>query len=456
MKAAALPLLAVLLLAAPPPAAAAQEPQPPALDPFYTSLLDSGIQAYGDGDFAAAAQDLRLACFGLLEEPPRLASCLTYLGLAQAGAGDREGFTDTFRRLVPVEKRFRGYSRADLPAEVRNDYEQRLTQWVRAEQLTDVEAFAPLAVRQRAASVALLTPAKRRDALGDLIAAEPDRPLWRLLLGDLEIDEGHPEAAVARAEEVLAAEPGNVRAHCLRGLGRARLGTCSDAVSDLTTCPGLTTEARLAEASLGCLVALGEADAARNFLASLPAELQKSKGIARLGRDVARLPKPGDEATVAPPVPAPEQVEAAPEPPTTAADPGEDAAPELLPDERQALERARQMLRDTRYAGELDEPLRLAREVADAHPDSREAQHLVAQIAYRASKWQLAAAYFRRGGDPGDDQPVLLFYMAVSFYEAGDQEAAAAALRRALPHLDKTAFVTRYVDKILGGSGDPR
>jgi predicted Zn-dependent protease len=99
---------------------------------------------------------------------------------------------------------------------------------------------------------------------------------------------------------------------------------------------------------------------------------------------------------------------------------------------------------------DLREALRLARELADAHPDSKEAQYLAGAAAYRNSRWPEAAAYFRRGGPPGDDHPELLFYMAVAYYEVGDRPGAASALKRSLPNLQKTPFVESYVKRILG------
>lgn len=101
-------------------------------------------------------------------------------------------------------------------------------------------------------------------------------------------------------------------------------------------------------------------------------------------------------------------------------------------------------------SSDLKEALRLARQLADAHPDSKEVQYLAGEAAYRNSRWTEAAAYFRRGGTPGDDHPELLFYMAVAFYEVGDQPGAASALRRSLPNLQKTPYVESYVKRILG------
>jgi hypothetical protein len=125
-------------------------------------------------------------------------------------------------------------------------------------------------------------------------------------------------------------------------------------------------------------------------------------------------------------------------------------APKPLTDaQRQKLDQARKLLGDRRTAKELRQAFELSRAVADAHPDSKEAQLLAAEGAYRISRWSDAATYFRRGGDPGDEEPERLFYMAVALYESGDAPAAAAALRRSLPNLKRTPYVDSYTHKIL-------
>ncbi|HEX5757962.1 MAG TPA: hypothetical protein VF121_02105, partial [Thermoanaerobaculia bacterium] len=100
--------------------------------------------------------------------------------------------------------------------------------------------------------------------------------------------------------------------------------------------------------------------------------------------------------------------------------------------------------------GELRDALAAARELADANPSSREAQHLAAEAAYRSARWQDAAVYFKRGGEPGDARPELLFYYAVALYESGERSAAATALERSLPNLERTPYVDSYARRILG------
>lgn len=303
-------LAAALGLASAPPAEAAHA--------HYLRLLRQGTFALEQGEPETAAADLRLACFGFLEEPPLLGECLVRLGLAQAAINDGEGFGETFRRVVEVEQRFGGFGAADLSAEERAAFEAAI-----------VERIPPRTLGYS-------------DVFRHLIPHQPNRP---------------------KVQE----EPTR---------------------------------------------------------RSAPPERSE--------------PEP-------PPSPPPSPT---PPPSTETARPAEPTR--LSREDRATLQRAGQLLERAEQRSELDEPYRMARQVADANPGSRDAQHLTAVIAYRSSRWSEAVRYFRRGGDPGDDNPEILFYLAVAQYESGDLPGARATLRRSLPRLEKTPFVRRYQEKILG------
>lgn len=280
-------LLAVLLPGAALPARAA-------VDPFYTSLLRDGMHAYDRKDYATAAHDLRLACFGMLDDPKALTDCLARLALAQDRAEDLEGFRDTFRRLTEVEERFATYSQGTLAPELRAALDQRLAARIPASTLEGIPAFQGI-VKKPAAPAAVQTAA----------------------------------------------------------------------------------------------------------------------------------PTP---AAPAPAVPKP-----------------------VSPEEQGKMAQARKLLDAPKSSTrDLKQAYQLARDVAGAHPEARDAQYLAGEAAYRLSNWSEAATWFRRGGDPGEDEPELLFYLAVSLYKTGDQAGAAATMRRAIPKLQKTPFVEEYEKKILG------
>lgn len=518
-----------------------------ATDPFYLDLMRDGMQAYDRGDYATAAKQLRLACFGLLDDPEPLAGCLTRLGLAQAAAGNVDAFRETFRRIVEIENRFGAYTKADLAPAVRAAFEQRALAAVPASTLDAIPVWKALLGRKVEAQVAQLPPRERRHQLEERLAKEPRSIAWNLMLVDLDLAEGKNAPALARAEATVALAPRDARVLCARGLARAAGNRCGEAVADLETCSvaGAASLAgdgpRSATALLGCRVELGQWRQAEEQVRGLPPDLRKDRKIAALMQQVAKHPSaPAGTGTAAAPGAAksatpttggtgsrpstgqpsatgptsttrathasastasPSATSSAGSAPSTRAagstasgepmrpaagtGPGAAAAgsgaaatrgaaapapaggpsgsattaaaPSPLPRplaplstaERESMARSERLLAATAIP-DLREALRLARELADAHPDSKEAQYLAGAAAYRNSRWPEAAAYFRRGGPPGDDHPELLFYMAVAFYEVGDQPGAASALKRSLPNLQKTPFVESYVKRILG------
>ena len=328
LRAAALATLAVIALLSAGPLRA--------VDPASLDLLRDGIHEYDRGNFPLAARSLRLACFGMLDEPKPLAECLSRLALAQDKAADPESFRETFRRLVEIEERFQAYSQSTLPPEVRNALEARM---------------------------AALIPAAT-------LAGSP--PPFRTLAGR------KPAA-------------------------------------------------------------------------------QASKGTAKEAPKVQEPPR-SQPAPSTPSTSTPPPVSAPP-----AASPPASPRPTspITAEERAKLDKARRLLAEKDKARDLKQAFQLAREVADAHPDSREAQHLAGEAAYRVSRWQDAAAYLQRSGGPGQDEPERLFYLAVSLYESGNAQAAAEALRRSLPNLQRSPYIDSYTKKILGseppsgGGGTP-
>jgi len=338
------PLVALLALVA------TGAPALRAVQPEYASLLAMGRAAYDRKAYPAAIRNLRLACFGMLDEPKALADCLARLALAQDRANDLEGFQQTFQRLTEIEEKFTSYSQGELAADLRAALEPR------------IQARIPAATLEASPGFRFLAP-KKLDPVAARTAAKKDKP--------------GPEPAKPKTQVATNAAPG----------GTKPPPSAPPPATLPTTTPSTS---------------------------------------------------PAPTAIPAPPPPAAPSVAAAPQ------------GRPWSEGEREKLLQAREKLASEQTARELKSIFDATKEVADAHPDSRDAQHLVGQAAYRLSRWSEAVTYFKRGGDPGDEQSELLFYVAVSLFESGETTGAAATLKRALPNLRRTPYVDKYAKKILG------
>lgn len=435
----------------------AQEP-----DPFYASMLRDGTQALARGDAERAVEDLRIACFGLLEQPVLLGECLVRTALAEAAIGEKEAFLETFRKLELVEERFSGYTQARLPAAERAAFEERALAWVAPQALRAIPAFAALAERKAEQELAALPEAKRLRELERRAAAEPDEPRWKLRLAELELDRERPARALERLDG-LPATAGDGAAACLRGRALAALERCEPAVAAFAACPSRGTAAALLEPELACLVELERRDDARALLARAPAALAERPAVAKLA---ARLEAPAaaKKAAATSKEPAPKGAPAtggkgvaappAAELPRTggkvrAAQPPQPSSPPPLDAETaRKVEEARLAMRSARTAADLEAALAIARPLAESRPERAELHLLVGEISYRASRWRECAAAYRRAGATGPADPTQRFYMVVCLFESGEKSAAAALAATGLENLPKTAFAESYLQRI--------
>lgn len=438
-------VLAVLTLALAAPATA--------VDPFYLRLLRDGSDAFNRQDFAHAVTLLRRAVFGMLEEPLLLADGLTRLGLAQAAAGDEDGFRDTFRRLMEVEDRFQAYSEGEISPEVRRELERYATRLVPMATLAQIDSFAHLVPRPED-KVAELPPRTRRRELERLIRAEPGAVLWPTMLAELELEEGRHRQAASQAEEALQVDPENPRALRVRGLAQAARRRWPEAVDALERSGLAQQDAGVAASLLRGLLETDRAAEAVELFGGLPSELAEQEALARLGAQAASLSRqareepepdrPGQESD-----PADEPVGTA-ETLQPVVDSGDDQRTgrleDVSPETRRDLRQAHTLAAQNR----LEEAFVLARRVADHNPELVEAQHLAGELAYRLSLWPEAVSYFRRGGDPGERHAVLRFYYAVALYQSGELPEARSMLESALPDLRRNEFVDQMVSRILG------
>jgi len=435
-----LPLLLAVSLAGPGLTAPAE-----AVDPFYENLLTEGRLAFARGDHAGASKRFRIACFGLLDEPIRLADCRTRLALSAARLGHREEFESAFRQILELERRFGAYAEATIPADLRSAFEQQVALWIPEELIRGVSVFESV-VRKRALDrLAQLPPNQMKMELEQLATAEPTEPRWPLELARLAVAERSWLPAQEWAERTLALAAGHDEALCLRGRAAAMAARCAEALPDLSHCSAPPEDPRLVEEQLACHLALQDLDGAEGFIASLPPAVQGSRAVRKAGKAVAQARRAAERAAVVQPVAA---EDAAPPP-----EEAESGAQDGAAGESGEIGQLRTRLLAAEDYGTLADLFRRAEELAEASPDWIEAQRLAGEAAYRTSQWERGVHFLRRAQLDGEAPPALLFYLAVSLYESGQPGEAAVVLEEAIPRLDSSPLVRSYRERILGDGG---
>lgn len=241
-----------------------------ATDPFYDRLLDDGTRALERKDYESAARSLRLACFGLLDEAERLASCLSHLALAQVEVGDEEAFLETLDRLLEIEQRFQALERVEVDPVLQERLDVHLLEKVPYKVLKELPPFAHVARQQLERQIVALPVAERRQQLEQLLEIEPDILSWRILMAEVDLESKNFEAAAAGANRVLSRDAELLKAICIRGQSRAALGNCAGALIDLYTCDEHHAQEFLNRLKAKCHLALGQFDEANIMAQYLP------------------------------------------------------------------------------------------------------------------------------------------------------------------------------------------
>lgn len=257
------------------------------VDPFYDRLYREGLNARAAGENALAARKLRLACFGMLEDPPSLAGCLGQLALVEAARGESQALREALDRLLELERLFQALTKAsggNLSASDREAIDDLIRKTAAPQAVADIPAFRLLALR-------MMAPADRRRELDRKIALDPRNPDWRQALAELFYDEKQYAEAAREAQQTLALKPESEGGHCLRGLARAQLKDCGDeTLADLGFCrPPLQNAAGFA--LVGCYLGKADAAAARAVFDRLPAADRAGGAGKSLEKELVKLEK---------------------------------------------------------------------------------------------------------------------------------------------------------------------
>ena len=467
---------------------------PARADDFYSDRLRAGKDDFRAKHFREAADELRIAAFGFLDDPPMLSESLVRLSLAQAAIQPPADFGPTLTRFLDVERRFGAFGKASIEPELRAEFQTLLAQHVSAQTLSEIPSLASM-VETPDQKIAKLAPREQERSLEAEADREPKSAKWPLALCRLALESGDAKMMQKWASRALAIEPENHEALAFRAHAFALRGNCDRAAADLKILSKEDEEKwpMLFADDFVCLAARKDwAGAAEAFL-KVPADAASRKdveaartkldktqaeGQAKLEKaqaedqakveqaqaeDQAKVKKAQAEgqaktekaqaAEWSKREKAPPQEASEPEKPTEEArrterepespPPPVDSPPSRTPGD---LAESRKLL----LAGKAAEAERQIRGFVAADPRRRDARLALLEAACLAKDWSAASEQiplivpFRDGEEPFE------FYSAVVFFETGRLAEARRHLERARPKIMETPYTDYYSKKILG------
>jgi tetratricopeptide (TPR) repeat protein len=452
---------------------------------FYETRFQSGVVDFNRGAYARAADELRVAAFGRVDDIPGYISAEVYLAVTNDRLEHAEDARLAALKVLQAERITPSYAALKLPPDVRASFEQLLPALLTREQLASVPVFAHLAPQAPAVQsgaprgsrqkAIVPTPSKRpnvavtapkEDDKVDQKTPQPALDYGRLAL---ERAAAGDEAGARRyADLAFATDDTNVNAHtALAQIGRAH-SSWSDVAEHYAV---VRTRRRLtADETAAYLIALAKTGRVADALG-----VRRTASNAVLARSDVREtlqtlePKPAPQPVpqpqpVAPQPIAPQPVAPQPQPvapspvpipqppppsrvtpsPVPLPVPPESAAADNEPvaDQIAAAER---LVGAGNIVGARTELRRIATLPNLQRADRQSLARALSQTAlYAESSAQYRKTYPLKAGEE-----THMFYEAVNRYELGDYGLARQLITRALPALPQTPAILAYRDRIL-------
>jgi len=139
-----------------------------ASDPFYSSLLTRGIADAQRGDYFRAVKELRIAAFGMVNEPSQYLRAQVYLANALEHLGQHAEAATAVDKASKAERINGNYAAIAIDPDTRSAFEVLAAKSLRPEQLAMVPAFrrgpapapapTPAPVQQKPVAVTAPTP----------------------------------------------------------------------------------------------------------------------------------------------------------------------------------------------------------------------------------------------------------------------------------------------------------
>ena len=460
---------------------------------FYETRFQSGVVDFNRGAYARAADELRVAAFGRIDDIPSYITAEVYLAVTNDRLEHAEDARTSALKVLQAERITPSYAALKLPPDVRASFEQLLPALLTRDQLANVPAFARFANQAPAVqsgaprpsrhTAVVPTPTKQPNVAvtaprnDNKVEQQPPQPaldygrlaLERVAAGDeagarryaelaFASDDTNPNAHAALAQIALAHNAWNdvaehyaivrTRRHLTDDetaaylIALVKIGRVADAMGVRRT----ASNAVLARPDVRDALQSAEPKPAPQPPASQPVSPQPVSPQPIVPQPVAPQP-------IAPQPVAPQPVPQRPAPRVTPAPVPAPVVPAPVPQETaprnesvaDQIAAAEQMVAAGNIVGARTELRRIALLPNLQRSDRQSLARALSQTAlYAESSAQYRKTYPLKAGEE-----THMFYEAVNRFELGDYSLARQLITRALPALPQTPAILAYRDRIM-------
>jgi hypothetical protein len=257
-------------------------------DEFYETRLRAGELAYQEKHLPDAIDNLRIAAFGLLENPVLEVEALVYLSLAQTALGRGSEADATLGRFLEVERRFAPYAKIKLEPAVRADFQALLLRRVAQPTLLAYPGLAGM-VETEEQKIGKLPPKERVRAYEAAAKRDPKNPRWPIALAREAAVADDQKAVIAWASKAIELDPSGTEARSLRAHAFFLKGDWTAFRGDLNALPPDELKGRpvLVADRFVCLVELKDWVPAREASRALPASEARRPDVAKAQQTLA-------------------------------------------------------------------------------------------------------------------------------------------------------------------------
>jgi tetratricopeptide (TPR) repeat protein len=457
---------------------------------FYEARFQSGVVDFNRGAYARAADELRVAAFGRVDDIPSYITAEVYLAVTNDRLEHAEDARTAALKVLQAERITPSYAALKLPPDVRASFEQLLPALLTRDQLANVPAFARFANQAPAVQSGAPRPSRHTTVVptptrqpnvavtapknDNKVDTQPQPPQPALDYGRLALERvaaGDEAGARRYADLAFATDDTNPNAHA----ALAQIGRAHNAWSDVAEHYAIVrTRRHLTDdetaAYLIALVKIGRvADAmgvrrtASSAVLARPDVRDALQSIEPKPAPQPPAPQPIAPQPIVPRPPAPQPVAPQPVAPSPVPQrPAQHIAPapvpapvvpapvpqQIAPSNEPVADQiaaAEQMVAAGNIVGARTELRRIALLPNLQRSDRQSLARALSQTAlYAESSAQYRKTYPLKAGEE-----THMFYEAVNRFELGDYGLARQLITRALPALPQTPAILAYRDRIL-------